>query len=145
MSRSFIIETNQDKNLKVKDFMDNLKNLIIFNTTDLKIVHNRNNIYPDSFDEISLNTGLTVFMIDDSYIYITYHGNNIENNKFWWYIQSRALEGRGRSLFVASACIIANLTGGLANSADGAWYNPDKFYYGSELWNEYLNIELNYH
>ncbi|MDE6519892.1 MAG: hypothetical protein K2K91_05450, partial [Ruminococcus sp.] len=56
MSRSFIIETNQDKNLKVKDFMDNLKNLIIFNTTDLKIVHNRNNIYPDSFDEISLNT-----------------------------------------------------------------------------------------
>ena len=145
MSRSFIVRTNQDKNLNLKDFMDNLQNLITFNTTDLKIAHNRKEIYPNSFDKVSLNTEFTVLAIDDAYIYITYHGKSItEDNKFWWYIESRALEGRGRSLFVASACVIANLTDGLVDSADGAWHNPD-IYHGSELWNEYLNIELNYH
>ena len=143
MSRSFIVNTEHNPHLTLKDFMNSLKNLTPFDMDSLKIFHNRQEIHSDCFDKISLNTGLTVLMIDDVRTYINCHGDDVEKNKFWWYIESRALEGRGRSLFVASACIIANLTDGLANSADGAWnHNPDQYYDGSALWKEYLHIEM---
>ncbi len=141
MSRSFFVRTDRDKELNLKDFTDHLKNYITLSTAELEIVHNKNNICPDNFDKVSLNTGLTVFAIADEpqYIYIEY--DKVENNKFLWYIESRALEGRGRRLFVAAAAVIADLTDGEVESGDGAWHNADT-YSSSELWNDYLNYEL---
>ncbi len=146
MSRSFFVETKQDKNLTIKDLIDNLKKFNLFNIADLKIVNNGNNISPDSFDndKMFLNTGHTALMIDDTSVHITYHGSSMEKDCFWWYIESRALHGIDRSFFIATVCVIANLTDGLADSGDGAWHNTYQ-YHGSELWNEYLNIELNQH
>ena len=142
MSRSFIVKTKQDVNLTLTAFMERLQNLGLFDITELKIGYDGNAVDLESIDNLSLSIDKihTCFMIDDSYIHITYHDDSSEK---WWYIESRALDGIGRSLFVATASIIADLSNGLANSADGAWHNPDKKYHGTELWKEYLNIELN--
>ncbi len=143
MSRSFIIETNQDIKISLIVFMEQLKNLDLFDVTELKISYEGNAIDLDSIDKqsLTLNNRHTCFAIDDSYIHISYHD---DSPRKWWYIESRVLDGIGRSLFVATASIIADLSDGLVDSADGAWHDPDKRYHGIELWEEYLNIELNH-
>ncbi|MCR5143666.1 MAG: hypothetical protein K6C68_14310 [Ruminococcus sp.] len=141
MSRSFIVNTKQDVNLTLTSFMGCLQNLSLFDITKLKIWYDGDAIDLDSIEKLSLSIDKVhiCFMIEDSYIHITYHDDSSEK---WWCIESRALDGIGRSLFVAAASIIADLSSGLADSADGAWHNPDKKYHGIELWKEYLNIEL---
>ena len=56
-------------------------------------------------------------------------------------IESRALKEDAVSwqLFLAVTCAVAILIKGKANSADGAWHNPDKFYSGEELWKEFIS------
>ena len=144
MSRSFIIDTNHNVDITLKQLLEYLTELKIFNVTDLSIWHNGNVIDLELFNEISLllNNAHTCFKINSSYIHIDYkcNGNSSEN---LWYIESRALDGVDRTLFVAIACIISNLSNGLVSSGDGAWYNGDKKYQGTELWKEYLDIEFN--
>lgn len=142
MSRSFIVKTNKDIKISLIVFMERLKNLDLFDVTELKIWYEGNDTDLDSIykQSLTLNTHHTCFAIDDSLIHISYHD---DSPRKWWYIESRALDGIGRSLFVATASIIADLSDGLANSADGAWHDPDKMYHGIELWEEYLNMELN--
>ena len=142
MSRSFRVKTKQNVDLPLTAFMDCLQNLSLFDIAKLKMWYDGNAIELDSVEKLSLSIDKVhiCFMIEDSYTHITYHDDSPEK---WWDIESRALKGIGRSLFVATVSIIANLSNGLADSADGAWHNPDKKYHGMELWKEYLNIELN--
>lgn len=143
MSRSFTVRTNSDKELNVKELMDDLQNYITLGTAEPKIIHNKKEIYPDDFDKVSLNTHYTALWFDETNIFITYHEkSHTDDFKHWWSIESRALEGRGRRLFVATAAVIADLTDGEVESADGAWHNADT-YSSSELWNDYLNYEPN--
>ncbi len=144
MSRTFHVDTEKDKELTLKSFMDELHRLQFFDTTDWKISHDGHAVDPDSIGTVFINKGLTCFAIHGDYTDCIFISRHHSKEGIWWCIESRALEGIGRSFFVAAACVIANLTDGLANSCDGAWHN-DHQYRGSELWNEYLNTEWNSH
>ncbi|MDE6677907.1 MAG: hypothetical protein K2K02_02600, partial [Ruminococcus sp.] len=55
----------------------------------------------------------------------------------WWHIESRAIDGMGKNLFVACASAVAILSDGYASSGDGA-FTPDIDFMGNELWENYL-------
>ena len=123
MSRSFTVRTKQDINLTLKAFIDRLQSLDFFDLTELKIWNEGNSVNSDSMGDLSLSIdGRDIcFEIDDTYIHVTYYITHYDDKlRKWWSIESRALEGIGRSFYVAAASIIADLTDGLVHSGDGA-------------------------
>lgn len=146
MSHSFTVRTKQDINLTLKAFIDRLQSLDFFDLAELKIWYEGNSVNSASMGDLSLSIdGRHIcFEIDDRYIHVTYHILHYDDKlRKWWSIESRALEGIGRSFYVAAASIIADLTDGLVHSGDGAWHDPDT-HRGTELWQEYLKTELDH-
>ena len=138
MSRTFQVYPAIDPDLTVNDLMEVLDSFGLFDPAEIAVYHDGKQTAPDSFGQVSLNIGLTCMEIADGLVFIDFH--RWENHNYWC-IESRALEGIGRSLFVAAACAIANLTDGIVNSGDGAWEHAGD-YHGAELWQAYLTEEL---
>lgn len=130
MSRTFSLHPSNDREITVKEFLDALKKMFPFDPDALEVWHCGKRI--SSFDGVFINKGLTAFVISDDIIYV--------NSRC---VESRALEGTGRSFYVAAACTIAVLTDGTVDSGDGAWHNA-KLYRGEELWQEYVTEEQPY-
>ena len=147
MSRTYSIDLNNKniiKDITLKDLLNALKELNEFDITkidlnELKIFNNGNLIEHDSdiLANISMNIGHNAFLINENYVHIDF--NNHYNEGFYWVIESRALEGIDKDLFIAIACSMSNLVDGYITSCDGAWIpDPNKCYSGLQLWNEYL-------
>ena len=127
MGRSFIIRTENEKLIQLDELLQTMQNLPEFSI---------------NFNQIK---------IFDKKVYFGFYVPEPENHNIFvtrltsgsYMIESRALEGEAisRQLFLAVTCAIAILTDGKANSADGAWHNPDKFYSGQELWEEFCQEE----
>ena len=130
MSRTFSLHPSNDREITVKEFLDALQKMFPFDPDALEVRHCGKRI--SSFDGVFINRGLTAFDISDEIIYV--------NSRC---VESRALEGTGRSFYVAAACTIAVLTDGTVDSGDGAWHNA-KLYRGEELWQEYVTEEQPY-
>ena len=127
MGRSFIIRTGNEKLIRLDELLQTMQNLPEFSI---------------NFNQIK---------IFDKKAYFGFYVPEPENHNIFvtrltsgsYMIESRALEGEAisRQLFLAVTCAVAILTDGKANSADGAWHNPDKFYSGQELWEEFCQEE----
>lgn len=97
-----------------------------------------------SFDELCISID-DIEIIKHSPCLITFVLENAVHLHFWENrvrIESRALKGKGRSLFIAIASAVSILTDSPVSSCDGAWHN-DNSYSGVDLWNEYLDTEIN--
>lgn len=141
MSRTFDVYPVNDREVTIRDFLDALQQMFPFDPDALEVYHCGERV--SSTEQISMNTGLTCFDIADERIFAD---RNAGMTEVYWCVESRALEGAGRSFYVAAACTLAVLTNGTLESGDGAWHN-DNLYRGEELWQEYLTEEqpYNYH
>lgn len=124
MSRSFTVRI-ADKMLTSDEVTDGIRKL-------------------KSFDKLCINID-DIGIINHSPCLITFVLENAVHLHFWENrvrIESRALEGKGRSLFIAIASAVSILTDSPVSSCDGAWHD-DNAYSGVDLWNEYLDTEIN--
>lgn len=120
MSRSFTVRT-ADKILtsdEVTDCIEILKSFdkLCINTDDIEVINH--------------SPRLITFVLENA-VHLAFRENHIS-------IESRALKGTGRSLFIAIASAVSILTDSPVSSCDGAWHN-DNFCSGVDLWNEYLH------
>lgn len=139
MSRTFDVYPVNDREVTIRDFLDALQQMFPFDPDALEVYHCGERV--SSTEQISMNTGLNCFDIADERIFAD---RNAGMTEVYWCVESRALEGAGRSFYVAAACTLAVLTNGTLESGDGAWHN-DNLYRGEELWQEYLTEEQPYH
>lgn len=153
MSRSFTILTQTNTDITIADLFNEIIKLNDFNKLSIdfskvNIVNHFNGEHitiSDNLDLFKLNIlrsteGYNTFVIEDTCIHITFEGqaDYFDGNPYVWSIESRALMGVERNLFIAVSCAICVLTGGIIYSADGAWLENKEFT-GLELWNEYLD------
>lgn len=144
MSRSFTVRTNYFTQITLQDMIHKLVELQDFeqlvtlkHVNIIKNFNGKSTVINHNFSKILLNDGYTVFEIENNYIFITYY----HHEHIWYSVESRALFGKGKDLFVAIASVLASLTEGKVGSGDGAWSNGNMDYSGSGLWNEYLSTE----
>ncbi|MCH5348947.1 MAG: hypothetical protein J1E40_06455 [Oscillospiraceae bacterium] len=153
MSRTFTIDSNTDKTVTLGDLIDSIRSLEGFEKTGIDFTNvkmSRN--YKNDKGENTYNDRSLIISRTDNGKFCMYINEPDSNNIFigftqsrwddlptpyYWMIESRALEGKSRSLFIAIACAIAILHDGKVYSFDGAWYGAD-IYTGQELWRIYL-------
>ena len=129
MSRSFQVITEKNPDFTIKEILNTIKTL---RDSDKEI--NLKNIRIINHSEY-YNT----LVAEDCIVHINFHTTEW-NGKIhkWWHIESRALDGMGKNLFVACSSAVAILTDGYASSGDGA-FTPDIDFTGHELWKNYLD------
>ncbi len=129
MGRSFIIRPKQKSIIQIEELFRIMQNFPEF-SLDLSQV------------QIRQNQDFVSFRIpeaESSFVFLSFGNHHYS-------VESRAVDysAQSRKLFLAVTCAAAVLTDGTVNSADGAWYNPDKFYSGAELWNEFITLKENF-
>lgn len=131
MSRSFQIITEKNPDFTINEILNTIKTL---RDSDKEI--DFKNIRIVNHSEY-YNTLVTEYCM----IHITFHTTDWDGKIHkWWHVESRALYGMGKSLFVACASAIAILTDGYASSGDGAFFYSRDFK-GHELWETHLYIK----
>ncbi|MDE5557034.1 MAG: hypothetical protein K2J32_04980 [Ruminococcus sp.] len=131
MSRSFQVITEKNPDFTIKEILNTIKTL---RDSDKEI----------DFKNIRINHSGTsyVFVTEDCIVHINFHTTEWDGKIHkWWHIESRALYGMGKSLFVACASAVAILTDGYASSCDGAFIISDTKFTGHELWKTHLDIQ----
>lgn len=153
MSRTFTIDSNTDKTVTLGDLIDSIRSLEGFEKTgidfsNVKMLRKyKNDEGENTYNDRSLIISRTddghfcmyINEADSSNIFIDFNQRSWDyaDTPYYWMIESRALEGKSRSLFIAVACAIAILHDGKVFSGDGAWHGAD-IYTGQELWRIYL-------
>ena len=153
MSRTFTIDSNTDKTVTLGDLIDCIRSLEGFEKTGIDFTNvimsrkYKNDEGENTYNDRSLIISRTdkgyfwmrINESDSSGIFIDFSQRTWDDASapYYWMIESRALEGKSRSLFIAAACAIAILHDGKVYSFDGAWDGAD-IYTGQELWRIYL-------
>ncbi|MDE6426517.1 MAG: hypothetical protein K2K89_10350 [Ruminococcus sp.] len=129
MSRSFQVITEKNPDFTAEEILNTIKTL-----KDSNKEINLKNI------QINHSETSYVFITEDCIVHITFHSTEWDGKTHkWWHIESRALDGMGKNLFVACASAVAILTDGYAISCDGAFIISDTNFTGHELWETHLN------
>ncbi|MCM1315325.1 MAG: hypothetical protein NC244_08170 [Alistipes senegalensis] len=130
MSRSFQVITEKNPDFTVEEILNIIKTL---KNSDKEI--NLENIRIINHSEY-YNT----FVTEDCIVHITFHSTEWDGKIHkWWSVESRALYGMGKNLFVACASAVAILADGYASSCDGAFIISDTNFTGQELWETHLD------
>lgn len=124
MSRSFTVRI-AGKTLTSDEIIESISKLKSFDRLYINI---------DDIEIINHSPCLITFVLENA-VHLKFLGNHVS-------IESRALDGKGRSLFIAISSVVSILLDSPVSSCDGAWYN-DNIYSGVDLWNEYLDTEIN--
>lgn len=131
MSRSFQVTTEKNPDFTINEILNIIKTL-----RDSEKEIDFKNIRIVNHSEY-YNTLVT----QDCMVHITFHATERDGKVHkWWDVESRALYGMGKSLFVACASAIAILTDGYVSSGDGAFFYSRDFK-GHELWETHLDIK----
>ena len=130
MSRSFQVITEKNPDFTTEDILNTIKNLRDsdkeINLKNIRIINHSENYY--------------TFVTEDCMVHITFHSTEWKGKiDKWWHVESRAMDGMGKNLFVACASAVAILTDGYAISCDGAFIIPDTNFTGHELWKTHLD------
>ncbi|MDE6500536.1 MAG: hypothetical protein K2L10_00390 [Ruminococcus sp.] len=128
MSRSFQVRTEKNPDFTAEDILNTIKTLRNsdkeINLKNIRIINNSETYY--------------TFVTEDCIVHITFHSTEWDGKfRQWWSVESRAIDGMGKNLFVACASAMAILSDGYASSGDGA-FTPDIDFMGNELWENYL-------
>lgn len=86
--------------------------------------------------EIVNHSDYNTLVIKNKSVHITFHDSEFTGKH--WDIESRALRGMGKNLFVACACAVGILANGYVVTGDGAWV-ADYHFSGHELWDDYTS------
>ncbi|MCM1507642.1 MAG: Imm1 family immunity protein [Ruminococcus flavefaciens] len=125
MSRSFQVHTEKNPDFTTEDIISTMKTL-----------KNVNRKIDFSKIKIVNHSGYDTLVIKNNSVHITFYDNEW-TGKFWD-IDSRALRGMGKNLFVACACAVGILSDGYVVTGDGAWV-ADYHFSGHELWDDYIS------
>lgn len=128
MSRSFQVRTEKNPDFTSEEILNTIKTLKDYDKEiDLKNI------------QINHSGNSYVFVTEDCIVHIDFNSTEWDGKIHkWWSVESRALYGMGKSLFVACASAVAILADGYASSGDGA-FTPNIDFTGHELWETYLN------
>lgn len=132
MSRSFQVITEKNPDFTAEEILNTIKTLRDsdkeINLKNIRIINHSGTSY--------------AFVAEDCIVHINFRSTEWDGKIHkWWSVESRALYGMGKSLFVACASAVAILTDGYASSCDGAFIIPDTNFTGHELWETHLDIK----
>lgn len=129
MSRSFQVETEKYSDFTTEELLNTFRTL---RDSDKEIDFENIQIFHHSETHKTLT-------VNNCIVHMNFHDTESDGkiNK-WWCVESRALDGMGKNLFVACASALAIMTDGNASSGDGAFI-ADINFTGHELWETYLD------
>lgn len=129
MSRSFQVRTEKYSDFTAEELLNTFKTL---RDSDKEI--DFENIHIINHSEI-FKILITKYCI----VHMDFHDIEFDGKSHkYWHVDSRAIDGMGKNLFVACASALAILMDGYASSGDGA-FTPDIDFTGNELWETYLD------
>lgn len=128
MSRSFQVHTEKNPDFTTEDIISTMKTL-----------KNVNKKIDFSKIKIVNHSGYNTLVIKNNLIHITFCYVEWDGKLHkWWSIESRALRGMGKNLFMAYASAVGILSDGVISTGDGAWV-ADYNFSGHELWDDYIS------